>query len=353
MDLDIVSVGDSTLDVFLTLNEQDVDIHCRLDRPTCEICFNYADKIPVESVDFSLGGNAANNAVAMSRLGFKTALYTIHGEDETGRMIGEKMKDEGLATDFIFSQQGPSSYSTVINYKGERTILEKKYLRHYELFPNFPQTSWLYVSSLGPDFEGFFTSISKFIIDNRVKLGFNPAQLQLRKSFKTYENIVEAAYVIFMNKEEAAQLLTSAQLGIQDLRSPGMKTVGPSDWFTDSSKWGTGQLKKALFEIHRLGPKIVAITDGPRGAYAFDGSKYYFCNIFEVPIIERTGAGDAFAAGFQAALMRGQEVVEAMRWGTFNSAAVIGQIGPQKGLLTRVEMEKRLQEHDKPKAEEI
>lgn len=351
--LDIISVGDTTLDVFLTLNERDVDIHCRIDKPTCEVCFNYADKIPVDSVDFSLGGNASNNAVAMSRFGFNAALYTIHGDDETGKLIEDKMKKEGLDTSLIFKEAGQSSYSTVINYKGERTILERKYPRHYRLLENFPTPPWLYVSSLGPDYESFFKDITNFAKSHKVKIGFNPAQMQLREEFAKYKAIVAASYVIFMNKEEASQMLTSAKLNIQDPRSPGMRTVGPSEWFTDPQRWGTHEIKAALKELSQFGPKISVITDGPRGSYAFDGEKYYFCNVYEVKVVERTGAGDAFASGFLSALMKSLEVRAAMRWGTFNSAAVVGKIGPQAGLLRIGEMEKLLSENPKFEPVEI
>lgn len=352
MDLNVISVGDTTLDVFLTLNEKDVDVHCRLDKPTCEICFNYADKIPIDAVDFSLGGNAANNAVAMARLGFKAALYTIHGDDETGKMIDEKMKKEDLAGDYIYQVPGRSSYSTVIEYKAERTILEKKYARHYQVFANFPKTPWMYVSSLGPDYETFFNEVAKLSTMTGVKIGFNPAQLQLRAPFKTYEAIVRVSHLIFMNKEEATQVLTSAKLGVEDLRSPGVK-VGANEWFTDSGQWGATEFKKALQSLFDFGPKLVAITDGPNGAYGFDGEKFYFCPIFDVPVLQRTGAGDAFASGFMGAAMRGRNLPEAMKWGAFNAAGVVQKMGPQAGVLTKAQMEKMILENPNFSAQEI
>ena len=81
----------------------------------------------MEGVDFALGGNAANVAVGLSKLGFNLGLYSLHGDDETGRIIDEKILKEGISPRFVESQKGRSSYSTIINFKGERTILEKKY----------------------------------------------------------------------------------------------------------------------------------------------------------------------------------------------------------------------------------
>jgi len=66
--------------------------------------------------------------------------------------------------------------------------------------------------------------------------------------------------------------------------------------------------------------------------------------------VERTGCGDAFATAFVAALHCDKSVEEAMRWGTANSASVLGFVGPQKGLLKHDEMMKFLKRFpEKPK----
>jgi ribokinase len=54
---------------------------------------------------------------------------------------------------------------------------------------------------------------------------------------------------------------------------------------------------------------------------------------------ERTGAGDAFASSVTAALALGKPFREALLWGPINSMAVVQEIGAQKGLLTRKELE--------------
>ena len=44
---DIISLGDSTLDTFVQLNE--AMVNCSINKASCQFCFNYADKIPVTS----------------------------------------------------------------------------------------------------------------------------------------------------------------------------------------------------------------------------------------------------------------------------------------------------------------
>ena len=88
--------------------------------------------------------------------------------------------------------------------------------------------------------------------------------------------------------------------------------------------------------MRSLGPNIVLITDGPNGAYAFDGT-----NMLKVPMYpdpkpptNRTGAGDAMTSTFVVALGLGKSIQEALLWGPVNSMSVVQQVGAQKGLLT-------------------
>lgn len=330
---DVISIGDTTLDCFLTLSPDEADLHCELKKHTTEICFNYAGKIPVDGLDFSIGGNAANVAVGLKRQGFNTGLYSIYGEDEVGRLIDEKVGEEGLSKEFIYRENAKSSYSTIINYQKERTILEKRYAHQYKLFDNFPVAKFMYVSSLGPEYEKFFGELSKFVKDNNIKLGFNPAQPQLRSDFKTYESLVGSSYFIFLNKEEAVQLLS------------GTKQAIPKETF--SGEWSSIGFKWTLKAISLRGPKYVVITDGINGADCFDGEKYYHCEIFPAEAVEATGAGDAFASGFMGAIMHGHSTAEAMRWGMVNSASVVTKVGAVVGLLSAAEIEKKLEENQK------
>jgi sugar/nucleoside kinase (ribokinase family) len=123
------------------------------------------------------------------------------------------------------------------------------------------------------------------------------------------KDILRHTEVIFVNREEAETLVGDS------VDIPGL-----------------------LYRLHELGPHIAVITDGKNGAYASNSVNVYYLPIFPAKFVEATGAGDAFATGFVAALFHGKTVPEAMRWGTANSASVIGKIGPQEGLLTIPEL---------------
>ena len=83
--LDIISIGDATLDTFVKIN--DASVMCTLEKETCMLCLNYADKIPIVRLDQKVAGNAANVAVGASRLGLRSGLYSMIGSDDTGKIL--------------------------------------------------------------------------------------------------------------------------------------------------------------------------------------------------------------------------------------------------------------------------
>ena len=311
MTYDLISLGDTQNDTFLQLNEHEAHVVCKINTDDCEICFNYADKIPVESVHRSVAGNAANVAVSSSRLGLKTAIWTILGDDPLGKEAVEVFKKEQVATNFLEVEQGTSSnVSTVINTFGERTIFVYHRPRSY-LLPQLAEAKYYYLTSMAPGSELLFEAVSGLAAQNHTKIVFQPGTYQLRVGPGHARVLLTHTEIIFMNFQEAQ----------------------------DYTKTKTEVPKDLLKSLKQLGPRIVVITDGKNGSYCFDGEAMLKMGIIEqAPRVEATGAGDAYAAGFTAARVKGQSLEESMRWGNYNASAVIGQIGPQAGLLTDQEL---------------
>jgi len=320
---DLISIGDTTLDVFLEIDE--AVVLCELEKQNCRLCINYADKVPVKRVTKIPGvGNAANVAVGSLRLGLKTAIYVILGSDDVGKQIFEKLKSEGVAPDYIhFDKKRGSNYSTVINFKGERTILVYHEPRVYSL-PKLAASKWVYFSSLAAGHEKLHKQLPAYIKKTKAKLGFNPGTFQLKEGLKVLRQIMKITSAFLVNKEEAQRLVGDFQ-----------------------------DFKKLLTLLKKEGPEIVVVTDGPGGSYAFDGKSFWFQDIFDVPVIERTGCGDAYSTGFICALAYGRDIPTAMRWGTMNAAFVLQKIGAQEGLLKKRELLKILQDNPKFKTEKI
>lgn len=114
---DVIAIGDMSLDIFQELDRKEAEVHCSLHQTECKICFNYADKIPVNQLTKTAGGNAPNVAVGSRRLGFRSVLVATLGLDEEGRFLRETLLKERVDTRFIkFDKR--SNITTCINYMG-------------------------------------------------------------------------------------------------------------------------------------------------------------------------------------------------------------------------------------------
>lgn len=319
----MISIGDTTVDVFLELD--DATVLCDINKDECQLCINYADKIPVAGITEILGvGNAANNAVASSRFGMKTALYTHFGDDESGAAMKSHLTSEGLDDVYMKTDERKrSNHSTVINFKGERTILVYHEPRNYQL-PELAESKWIYFSSVGEGRDELHQQLVDFMESTSAKLCFNPGSHQLKDGIEKIQSIVEKTHVMFVNLMEAERL------------------------FSDHHN-----VKDLLVNMHNAGPQICIITDGPKGSYMYDGSDFWKLGIIDVPVVERTGCGDAYASGFIAGLHYGKSPAEAMQWGNMNSTFVLQKIGAQEGLLSKDEMIEGLSQHKDVKPEKF
>lgn len=313
---DFIAIGDTVTDAFIRLDTQAA--HIDIDKGTREICLRFADKIPYKEVYVVPAvGNSANASVAASRLGLKSALVSNIGDDYFGQECLDALKKERVATEFIkIHKDQKTNYHYVLWYEDDRTILIKHEEYEYEL-PNLKNPCWVYFSSLGGNSFSFHQKIEKYLYDHpEIKLAFQPGTFQIKMGKDELKGIYERSEVFLCNREEAQRIL------------------------------GTGEtdIKKLLQMLRDTGPKIAVITDGPKGAYAYDGKEALFMRAYPdpKPPYERTGAGDAFSSTFVVALALGKDVRTALRWAPINSMSVVQQVGARAGLLTQAELEKYL-----------
>jgi len=313
---DIVTVGHATIDFFLELYPKTADVIWSKKKKDSYVCLDFADKTPVKDIGWSLGGNALNSGIGLSRLGVNAALLTDVGQDEWGQLIRQKISSEKINLDYFSMNPGEKTdLSIILTLNGERTILSYHHPRKYHFPDNFPECRWLYLTSLGEKFLLFHRQLLNLLNQREIKLAFNPGTYELLAGYKENQEIIKRCELLFVNREEAGELVGQKPLEVNN---------------------------QLLEQLRNLGPKVVIITDGEKGSYAYDGKHFYHQPILPVNKIEMTGAGDSFSAAFLAARISGGDIYQALKWGTVNSASVIQQVGSTKGLLTRREMEERV-----------
>lgn len=305
MQLDILTIGDLVVDDFIRLTNaytsEDKDL----------LCVDFRSKVPFESSTVVYGvGNSANAAVAGARLGLKTAIIGVIGNDENGQRCIESLKASGVDTSYVVAEQTSSTnYHYVLWFENDRTILIKHHAYTYT-FPQLTETpKAIYLSSLGKDALSVYDPLLGYLNTHpEVKLIFQPGTFQI-DHFSDFEDFVPRSFLFIANKEEYQKMLNTSE------EDP----------------------KILLTLMKDRGPTYAVMTDGPSGLYATDGTRFVYLPMYPDPrpAFERTGAGDACASTIAAALLDNVPFEEALLWGPINSMCVVQQIGAQKGLLTR------------------
>jgi ribokinase len=253
-------------------------------------------------------GNSSNAAVSAARLGVKSALMAHVGKDHHGENCLSELKKNNVSTEYVGVHEGiATNYHYVLWYDVDRTILVKHAHFPVGIPKDMTPPKMIYLSSLGEKTEDYHREITEYVVAHpEIKLVFQPGTFQMNLAPEILTPIYKYTYAFFCNLEEAKKILQT------DENNP----------------------KALLHMIHRLGPKLVFISDGIKGAYASDGNESWFMPIYPHAPYERTGAGDAFSSTISVALLMGKNIKEALMWGPVNSMSVVQYVGAQKGLLT-------------------
>jgi ribokinase len=317
-EFDFVAIGDTVVDAFIKLVDAHLEENEQVDHGSMQLCMPFATKVPYESVTvIPAVGNSANASVAASRLGLRTALVSFLGNDVHGRECKFALENENVSTDFIITENGKlTNYHYVLWYGDERTILIK-HTPFKTYLPDIGKPKWIYLSSLGEHAKDLHFEIARYLQNNpEVKLAFQPGTFQMKMGATMLKDIYARTEFFCVNKEEAQKILQSSD----------------------------DDIKMLLLGLNNLGPKIVCITDGKKGAYLRHNDDNYFMPIYpdsKMPF-ERTGAGDAFASTFAAGIAMGLDPLEAITWAPINSMSVVQYIGAQHGLLEKDIIQKYL-----------
>jgi ribokinase len=319
--LDILCVGDCKIDIFLKIPDENP--HFGLDKEKSKLFLSYGEKIYIDRYVLGIGGNATNTAVGVAKLGLNVGLCAEIGKDEFSQKILGKLEKENINTDFLSQTDKETSISIGLNYKGDRTLFTEHVQRDHNFnFENL-QTKFIYLTSLGNIWEITYKQVVDYKKANNIKLAFNPGTIQLEKKGKVFMDVLEHTDYLFVNRQEAEEILYGKVL---DLKAENNR-----------------EMNKLLYGLKSLGAKNAIITDSENGSFVQDeNNNYHHLGIEKVEVIEKTGAGDAYTAGFLSAILSEKEIKEAMRWGTLDSASVVQKIGAEEGLLKKSELEERL-----------
>jgi ribokinase len=313
---DVVSIGDIVTDAFIKLFDDQAKVIEEEDKKL--LAMVYGTKIPFDHVEIiEAVGNSANAAVSFAKLGLNSALVANVGSDEHGRDMIAALNKNDVDTRFVrINHNKKSNYHYVLWYKEERTILIKheEYDYHWPHLRPDEAPKWLYFSSISEHAIQYHDQVSDWLDSHPdTKLAFQPGTFQMEAGVHRLHRIYKRCDVLILNREEAVTVGGGRHEDVNDL----------------------------LDKLHEIGAKTVVVTDGPAGAYASDGTSRFSMPLYPdpAPPKERTGAGDAFASTFVAALIKGNNLEGALLWAPINSMSVVQKTGAQAGLLSEYQLQ--------------
>ncbi|MDD3149795.1 MAG: carbohydrate kinase family protein [Candidatus Gastranaerophilales bacterium] len=331
---DIITIGSATQDIFI---ESDcAKILSSKDKHSKEelLCFDYGAKIEIDQLAFDVGGGGINAAVNFSNLGYKTAAIAKIGTDLNATAVLNRLDERAVFKTLIKeTDKYKTGFSVILtSFEGDRTVLAHRGANSHMNLKDIPwedikKAQWRYIAPLSHGSNHVLDEIAQFAEENNVSMAFNPGTTQIKCGIDKLKKVIKTAEVLIMNKSEAANIT-----GIKIIpESINDVDIIPSD------------VKKMLKALKSFEPKIAVVTDGNKGAFAYNGKVFYQCNIFPAKVVSTLGAGDAFSSTFVASIIKYDwDIAKALKLASINSASIVGTFGAQQGLKTFEELEEIL-----------
>uniref|UniRef100_A0A7J3XYG6 Carbohydrate kinase family protein n=1 Tax=Thermogladius calderae TaxID=1200300 RepID=A0A7J3XYG6_9CREN len=283
--LDLVAVGHALVDIRLVVNN--------FPQPDQES--------DVEKQTWGAGGSAVNVSIAGKRLGLKTSIIAKIGFDNFGRLIVDELLREGVDISGLRIGLSPTGVTiVVINSRGEIVMYGYKGVAE-ELSPAevseyvISRSKWVHIASLNPETT---LKVLELAGKHKVSTSWDPGRILSRRPWAELEKIVGMVNVVLANEQEYRNM------------------TGLSDY------------KQAAQKVLEAGAEMAVVKRGEKGAYlkskGFEEELPAY-NVGEV--VDTTGAGDAFAAGFIAGLLRGYSPRKALSYANAVAALKITRLG--------------------------
>ena len=334
---DIITIGSATMDVFVESDDANIVSVYTKNKKSEFMSYPYGAKVEITDFASKVGGGGVNTAVNFANLGYNTSATFKIGDDIYSDGVMESFKDKNVDLSNIIQDPSISTGFSIIlvSFQGDRTVLAHRganaMIKKSDInFDAIKNSKLLYIAPLNGDSTKVLDDIATFARENNVFVCFNAGSSSIKKGFNYLKKILENANIVVMNKEEAS-LATKIQV------RPDTRDEKYSD------KLIHPDVKEMFEKLKVRDYQIIVITDGGHGAYAYDGKDYYYCPVFDSPVVSTLGAGDAFASTFCVALDRtNKDIGKALMYASVNSAGVVSEFGATQGLLTFEEIEKRL-----------
>lgn len=230
-------------------------------------------KVEYRDATVAPGGQVATTVVACQHWGLRTRYVGKLGDDDAARLHSKAFADAGVETQLITVPGGASPQSLIlVDGAGERTVLCRRDER-LVLQPNELNREWI-VNARALHVDGHDTAAAT-LASRWARVDGVPVVADLDEPYPGVEELLENIDYLIVSRDFPCKLT------------------------------GEVDLEKALRRMQRrYGCRLTAATLGPDGVLAWDGRQFHHTPAFCVSVVDTTGAGDIFHAGFIYGLLQ-------------------------------------------------
>ncbi|HDP79122.1 MAG TPA: carbohydrate kinase [Mesotoga infera] len=238
----------------------------------------------VREIMFSVGGSAANTAIMLNRLRKNVHLQGAVGKDQFGEMAIESLKREGVDTEHLSRLEGRTGFCfSAVSTDGQRHLFTYRGVNEAN-YSIDESSDFYHFGGIRPD------QIERLIKNlRRPRFSYNPGGI-----------------VSFERGPQVAEIAAQSEI-----------------LFVNESEW------RYLEKLMTVKPLII-VTLGAEGARIENGP---LVDAFEVKVVDTTGAGDAFNAGFLHGYLADRKVSNCLQIGNLLAALVVSRQGASPGFI--------------------
>jgi sugar/nucleoside kinase (ribokinase family) len=281
--------------------------------------------VKTDRLEVTIGGCGANTAVDLARLGIDVGLAGMVGDDVLGRYCLEFLKTRKVACELVrISPRAQTAATLIVNVQGE----DRRFIHAVGANAEFTGNE-IPIESLG---RAKIVAIGGFGLNPDLS-GENVATLFSKARAHGATTVLD---VVIGDPAPVPQMLSQA-LPETDVFLPNHDEALLLTGLNDP--WAQAEA------FRRMGAKTVVITAGREGAYAVSPLERLHLKAFSVEQVDGTGSGDAFVAGFIAALLKNMPLLDCIRHGAAMGASCVRAVGATTGVFNRAELEAFLKDN--------
>ncbi len=257
----------------------------------------------------ALGGCCYNAANILSLYSLPFTLFSPVGTGVFGAFVRNRLKERGIEPVLCPEEENGCCYC-IVDAEGNRTFMAvhgAEYRFKKEWFDTLDTESYTdaYVCGLELEEDSGVHIVSFLQSHPHLQIFFAPSSRILAVPDERMDAVLACHPVLHLNRRESVSwLMKRGYLEHEDVSA-----------------------EELTERLYRCSGNTVIMTDGVKGAWAYDGTKHYFEPAVPVETVDGTGAGDCHIGTMIACSMMGMDLQESLQTAARNSAAVVGMQG--------------------------